>query len=287
MLLRYVPYNKKNQQSVLQRKRTEYQRFIDQHKSDPEDEALKKIHKVIYFDVLRTQPDMPMIHSAPIQTLLQRLLRIWHVRHPSSGYVQGINDITAAILVVFIQELAPSLDLSQMGKNYDLSFISDQEWLALEADTYWCLCAVLNQILDNYTQSQPGIIQGLSMIKALTQQLDPDLYNHLTKLDIDFYQFAFRWLFCLLLREYPLRLGIRLFDTYISDDDGFSVLHPYVCVATLLRWGSTLKTMEFNEIIIFLQSLPTSDWSAEELSLLIQQAYVYKQHYQHSALLHK
>lgn len=54
MLLRYVPYNKKNQQSVLGRKRTEYQRFIEMHKDDPEDEALKKIHKVIYFDVLRT-----------------------------------------------------------------------------------------------------------------------------------------------------------------------------------------------------------------------------------------
>lgn len=115
------------------------------------DESLKKIHKVIYFDVLRTQPDIPMIHTETIQSLLQRLLRIWHVRHPSSGYVQGINDICAAILIVFIQESLSSLDLSLMSKPIDLSSLTSQQMSAIEADTYYCLTAILNQILDNYT----------------------------------------------------------------------------------------------------------------------------------------
>lgn len=62
--------------------------FSDEEKEEQErDESLKKIHKVIYFDVLRTQPDCGLVHEEKVQKLLQRVLRIWHIRHPSSGYV--------------------------------------------------------------------------------------------------------------------------------------------------------------------------------------------------------
>lgn len=39
---------------------------------------------------------------------------------------------------------------------------------------------------------------------------------------VDFIQFAFRWVNCLLVRELPFVLGIRLWDTYIAEGSGFN-----------------------------------------------------------------
>ena len=40
---------------------------------------------------------------------------------------------------------------------------------------------------------------------------------HLEKEGLQFIQFAFRWVNCLLLREVPFALGVRLWDTYLSE----------------------------------------------------------------------
>ena len=40
------------------------------------------------------------------------------------------------------------------------------------------------------------------------------LYNHFKKEDVQFIQFAFRWMNCLLMRELKLEHTIRMWDTY-------------------------------------------------------------------------
>lgn len=36
--------------------------------------------------------------------MFQRVLFIWSMRHPASGYVQGINDLLTPFFVVFLSE---------------------------------------------------------------------------------------------------------------------------------------------------------------------------------------
>lgn len=36
--------------------------------------------------------------------LFERVLYIWAIRHPASGYVQGINDLITPFFVVFLTE---------------------------------------------------------------------------------------------------------------------------------------------------------------------------------------
>lgn len=36
--------------------------------------------------------------------VFQRILFIWAIRHPASGYVQGINDLVTPFFVVFLSE---------------------------------------------------------------------------------------------------------------------------------------------------------------------------------------
>ena len=35
--------------------------------------------------------------------MVERILYIWAIRHPASGYVQGINDLVTPFLMVFLQ----------------------------------------------------------------------------------------------------------------------------------------------------------------------------------------
>ena len=73
----------------------------------------------ILVDVPRTNTDMPLFHQDAVQRvkecvmlvvtdycmrlqLLERVLYIWAIKHPASGYVQGINDLLTPFFVVFI-----------------------------------------------------------------------------------------------------------------------------------------------------------------------------------------
>ena len=66
-------------------------------------------------------------------------------------------------------------------------------------------------------------------------KISPELDSLLNENQIELTHFAFRWVYCLLVREFPLTLAMRILDTYISDEDGFASLHIYACTNLLLK----------------------------------------------------
>jgi hypothetical protein len=48
------------------------------------------------------------------------------------------------------------------------------------------------------------------------------IVDHLDREGIDFLQFAFRWVNCILIREVPFGAAIRLWDTYLAEGGKFS-----------------------------------------------------------------
>jgi hypothetical protein len=122
------------------------------------------------------------------------------------------------------------------------------------------------------------------------------LAHHLEKEGILFVQFAFRWFNCLLVREFPMRLLIRLWDTYLAEvccsfclalsvlgsdcgwafqGDQFAVFHLYVCASYLSHFSKELLKLDFAHIMMFLQNPPTDSWSEDELETVLSQAYVH------------
>lgn len=53
------------------------------------------------------------------------------------------------------------------------------------------------------------------------RRVDGATASHLDSHGIDFLQFAFRWVNCLLLRELPFSLAFRLWDTYLAEGSNF------------------------------------------------------------------
>ena len=141
---------------------------------------------------------------------------------------------------------------------------------------YWCLTNILAGIQDHYTADQPGVQRMVMRLQELVNRIDGDLYNHIHSVGIQFMQFAFKWMNCLLLREFNLRCVIRLWDTYISEEsgNGFEDFHVYVCAAFLSQFSSHLQEMDFDELFQFMQQVPTEDWGETEIEMLLSHAFV-------------
>lgn len=89
------------------------------------------------------------------------------IRHPASGYVQGINDLVTPFLVVFLSE-----HLDGGVDNWSISDLSPEKISNMEADCYWCLSKLLDGMQDHYTFAQPGIQRLVFKLKELVRRID-------------------------------------------------------------------------------------------------------------------
>ncbi len=54
----------------------------------------------------------------------------------------------------------------------------------------------------------------VSTLRELITRIDAPLAKHLNDEGIEFIQFSFRWMNCLLMREFTIKNVIRMWDTY-------------------------------------------------------------------------
>jgi hypothetical protein len=71
-----------------------------------------------------------------------------------------------------------------------------------------------------------------------------------------------------------MRCAIRLWDTCLAEERGFRTFFPYICTAFLCHFSETLKTKPTEDVHLFLTSLPTAHWSADEVETLLSEAYI-------------
>lgn len=68
------------------------------------------------------------------------------------------------------------------------------------------------------------------------------------------------------MRELSMPCTLRLWDTYVADKS-FASFHVYVCAAVLLHFSRQLQAMDFQEMIFFLQKMPTDEWQPEQMEV--------------------
>jgi len=81
------------------------------------------------------------------------------MRHPASGYVQGINDLVTPFFLVFLGEYtcmlalcvkfllhAAFLAVNKSLEDCDLSQLPPDKLAMLEADCFWCVSKLLDGI---------------------------------------------------------------------------------------------------------------------------------------------
>ena len=312
VLLGYLPVNSERRVATLDRKRREYldavrnvfeRAGIGGEKLIPSNVAATQsatkirgrgldeaIWHQISIDVPRTNPHLELYAYEATQRSLERILYLWAIRHPASGYVQGINDLVTPFWQVFLSMYITDADIES---GMDPGQLPRPVLDAIEADSYWCLSKLLDGIQDNYVHAQPGIQRQVASLRDLTKRIDAGLVGHLEREGVEFMQFSFRWMNCLLMREVSVQNVIRMWDTYLvspsirnrkvvqltfaqSEEQGFSEFHLYVCAAFLVKWSEQLVKMDFQEVLVFLQALPTREWSVKDIELLLSEAFIWQ-----------
>ena len=247
LLLGYLPTNSERRVAALERKRKEYldgvrQAFgqgtaasqkstssslaglasnppITTGKGRGLDEA---VWHQISIDVPRTNPHIPLYQFEATQRSLERILYVWAIRHPASGYVQGINDLATPFWQVFLGTYITDLNI---GDGMDPGQLPKPVLDAVEADSFWCLTKLLDGIQDNYIFAQPGIHRQVSQLRDLTARIDAGLAKHFESEGVEYMQFSFRWVNCLLMREVSIKNTIRMWDTYFVSSQACTFHH--------------------------------------------------------------
>lgn len=273
LLLGYAPPNSDRREGVLRRKRLEYldcvAQYYDVSDNERTDEEINMLRQ-ISVDCPRTVPDVAFFQQAEVQKSLERILYTWAIRHPASGYVQGINDLLTPFLVVFLSEhLEEGLD------KWSMLNLSEENISNIEADCYWCLSKLLEGMQDHYTFAQPGIQRLVFKLKELVRRIDEPVSRHMEEQGLEFLQFAFRWFNCLLIREIPFHLINRLWDTYLAEGDALPDFLVYIFASFLLTWSDKLLKLDFQEMVMFLQHLPTQNWTYMELEVVLSRAFMW------------
>lgn len=237
LLLGHLPTNSERRVATLERKRKEYldavrQAFntgtvanakgssaglaglasqppVSTGKGRGLDEA---VWHQVSIDVPRTNPHIPLYGFEATQRSLERILYVWAIRHPASGYVQGINDLATPFWQVFLGTYITDLNVES---GMDPGQLPRPVLDAVEADTFWCLTKLLDGIQDNYIVAQPGIHRQVAALRDLTTRIDAGLAKHFEDEHVEYMQFSFRWMNCLLMRELNIRSVIRMWDTYM------------------------------------------------------------------------
>lgn len=232
LLLGYLPTSSERRVATLERKRKEYLDGVKQafersgvgsdntsssgsgsgatpSKARGLDEA---VWHQISIDVPRTNPHLELYSYEATQRSLERILYLWAIRHPASGYVQGINDLATPFFQTFLSAYISSLDIEN---GFDPAQLPRAVLDAVEADTFWCLSKLLDGILDWFIAGQPGILRAVTGLRGLVGRIDKGLVEHMENEGVGFMQFAFRWMNCLLMREVSVKCVVRMWDTYM------------------------------------------------------------------------
>jgi hypothetical protein len=111
---------------------------------------------------------------------LERILYIWAIRHPASGYVQGINDLATPFFQVFLGAYIGMWIINEANahrtdcdpESFDVVHLDADVLSAVEADSFWCLAKLLDGIQDNYITAQPGIQRLVKRMCELVRRID-------------------------------------------------------------------------------------------------------------------
>ena len=137
----------------------------------------------------------------------------------------------------------------------------------------------LSQMKQNYLKGFDGVNELLKKLRSLIELCDSELLKQLEENDIQLFHFGFRWILCLLLREFPIHLAIKLMDHYLTEEMNPGEFCVYLAATLFLKFSFKLKTLKKEQIIMYLQNLPTGGWGDEDIKMLVSEAFTLKSLY--------
>lgn len=278
LFLDYEPVIADQSAVALARKRADYFDCRDRLFGAQQQMLWTSAQRDILSQVLRDLPRMQtkLLRDERVSAVFQHVLFVYAVRHPASEYVQGMNDILFVFFLVFLAERYEEVGLEDIAAKSSVDEVSDEELRAVEADSFWCFSRFLDCFQDFYTKEQPGLYRMIEQLQMLMKKTDGELCSHLENENIQFNVFAFRWMNCLLVREFRIDQLLRIWDLLLSEPNRVSMTLVYICAAMISYVAPELMNLKQCELMEKIKSIPPEYWDMEKIDIILAQSFVYE-----------
>jgi TBC1 domain family member 2 len=220
-------------------------------------EISEKVKYQIEIDIKRLDIKCRVLNGVDISRMYHNILSLIAQRRPSLGYVQGMADILAPFVILFV----------------------DEESSIAESSAYYCYARLMDRIQHNIISMQSELIHRFTLA---VETADPGFYNHLRSSSIEVHMFAFRWFSCFFTREFRFPVLFKILDSlFMSEDINGSLLS--LALALLMNFKAVLAANDFSSNILFLQNLGDREWEEAEVDMLLSAARLYHRTLMHGA----
>ena len=169
----------------------------------------------IDMDINRTLTDNIYFRRGPGVQKLSEVLRAYARRNPDVGYCQGMNLITANLLLIM-----PSTE-----------------------DTFWILCSIIEQILPQgyYDHSLLASRADQQVLRQYVTQVLPRLSQHLERLSVELEALTFQWFLSVFTDCVSAEALFRVWDVVLCVNDGSTFLFQVALALLKLNESQLLQ----------------------------------------------
>ncbi|KAH0795651.1 TBC domain containing protein [Histomonas meleagridis] len=278
IFLDYEPIISDQSFSTLQHKRKDYFDCLNRF-FDPQQQILwTSSQRDILSQILRDLPRMqsPLLRNEKVSTIFQHVLFTYAVRHPASGYVQGMNDVLFPFFIVFLSQHFKTMTIEDIVLKTDVDSLSATELNEVEADSFWCFNKFLDGVQDFYTKDQPGMYKMIDQLHRVIGKVDPELYNYLEQENVQYTSFAIRWMNCMLVREFSISVLLRIWDLYVSEPSKIAMTQVYICASMMTYISPELMKLKQCDLLDKLKNIPPDYWTNDIIEIILAQSFVYE-----------
>lgn len=202
-----------------------YQSLIDREETENEHESINQID----LDLYRTMPyNVFFGRKGPGVHKLRRVLIAFSRRNPEVGYCQGMNLITAMLLLVF----------------------------ATEEEAFWLLVSLVENILPAGYFSPPLLTSRAdqSVFNQLFEALLPALWSHLAEVGVQVEAITFDWFLSCFTDALPPDLLFRVWDVFLCSEGEVYLFRVALALFKLFEADLT-KLGSASEVYSFMKQL--------------------------------
>lgn len=256
IFLRTVGLSNATYQDNIETKRNDYLERKNNVKLD------YRIVQQIELDVMRIEKDKKVFDGIDYSQMLINILKVYAHERTVVSYIQGMSDILATFLVVFIEE-----DLSHI----DADLRDD----TVESSSYFCFARLVDNIQDNYIDFQKSVFKMMKKLREIVEILEPSIIRHFLRVNLEIHMFAFRWFNCCFIREFDTESALFILDSMFSSS--FITFHDFMLffgVTLLISFKEDILSKDFGHCLMFLQDIQSSHINLKELQILLSKSHV-------------
>ncbi|OAL52858.1 RabGAP/TBC [Pyrenochaeta sp. DS3sAY3a] len=215
----------------------------------------------IFQDIERCMPENVYFRQPATQNMMLDILFVWCKMHPDIGYRQGMHEILAPLLWVVERDAIEIQGASTGTKDQVLGDILNSAYI--EHDTHTMFAIIMQTAKSFYapaetgstTKDTPMLARSSRIFEKYLPKADPELFAHLTKLEIVPQIFLLRWIRLLFGREFSLDSVFDMWDALFAIDSSLELV-DMISIAMLLRIRWDLVAADTNEAFSLLLRYP-------------------------------